>query len=558
MPYNVLVEVKSGILLTSEGEQQRRWTEHFRELLNRPPPTVVPNIQEAATDFDISTDVPSRREIIQAINSLKNGKAPGHDNLNAELFKADPELAATILTPLFTKIWEQEEILTDWSRGVIIKIPKKGSLSDCNNWRGITLLSVPSKIFCKVIIQRIIQAVDDLLRNEQSGFRKGRGCTDNIFTLRNILKQCSDWNRELYVNFIDHEEAFDSIHRDSLWQILRAYGIPQRIINIIKCFYSNFTCCIDQGDLSFEVKTGIRQGCVMSSMLFNIAIDWVLCRTMEDQRRGIRWTPFTILEDLDFADDLALLSHTRQHIQEKTDRLSMFSNQVGLRISLKKTEAMCVNVPSPTKIRVRGKDIPYTNKFTYLGSVLCQDGSTSVRIQSRLNKARNAFMSLRSVWRSASYSTKTKLRIYQSCVFSTLLYGSECWRMTEQDLSKLASFHTANLRKILRIFWPQKISNDQLLRQTKQKDIRTLVNRRRWRWIGHVMRKASNNIARNAMHWTPEGKRNRGRPKTTWRRTVEKRLRGLDYSWSTIEKLVRQIDRQGWKDFVATLCATQA
>ena len=165
-------------------------------------------------------------------------------------------------------------------------------------------------------------------------------------------------------------------------------------------------------------------------------------------------------------------------------------------------------------------------------------------------------MSLRSVWMSASYSTKTKLRIYQSCVLSTLLYGLECWWMTEQDLSKLASFHTANLRKILRIFWPQKISNDQLLRQTKQEDIRTLVNRRRWRWIGHVMRKASNNIARIAMHWTPEGKRSRGRPKTTWRRTVEKRLRGLNYSWSTIEKLAK--DRQGWKDFVAALCATQA
>ena len=296
---------------------------------------------------------------------------------------------------------------------------------------------------------------------------------------------------------------------------------------------------------------------VMSSMLsMPYCYRLVLCWTMEDQQTGIRWTPFTILEDLDFTDDLALLFHTRQHIQEKTDRLSIFSNQVGLRISFRKTEAMCVNVPSPTKIRVRGQDIPYTNKFTYLGSVLCQDGGTSVDIQSRLNEARNAFMSLRSVWRSASYSTKTKLRIYQSCVLSTLLYGSECWRMTEQDLSKLASFHTANLRKILRIFWPQKISNDQLLRQTKQEDIRTLVNRRRWRWIGHVMRKASNNIARIAMHWTPEGKRSRGRPKTTWCRTVEKRLRGLNYSWSTIEKLAK--DRQGWKDFVAALCATQA
>ena len=99
----------------------------------------------------------------------------------------------------------------------MIKIPKKGSLSDCNNWRGITLLSVPSRIFCKVIIQCITQAVDDLLRNEQSGIRKGRGCTDNIFTLRNILEQCTEWNSDFYVNFIDYEKAFDSIHRDSLW-----------------------------------------------------------------------------------------------------------------------------------------------------------------------------------------------------------------------------------------------------------------------------------------------------------------------------------------------------
>ena len=119
-----------------------------------------------------------------------------------------------------------------------------------------------------------------------------------------------------------------------------------------------------------------------------------------------------------------------------------------------------------------------------------------------------------------------------------------------------ASFHTTSLRKILRIFWPQKISNDQLLKQTKQEDIRTIVTRRRWRWIEHVLRKDNNNIAKTAMRWTPEGKRRRERPKTTWRRTVERELRELNYSWSTIEKLAR--DTQGWRNFVATLCAAQA
>ena len=99
-------------------------------------------------------------------------------------------------------------------------------------------------------------------------------------------------------------------------------------------------------------------------------------------------------------------------------------------------------------------------------------------------------------------------------------------------------------------------ASDQLLKQTKQEDICTIVTRRRWIWIGHVLRMDNNNIAKTAMRWTPEGKRRRGRPKTTWRRTVEAELRELNYSWSTIEKLAR--DRQGWRNFVATLCATQA
>ena len=96
----------------------------------------------------------------------------------------------------------------------------------------------------------------------------------------------------------------------------------------------------------------------------------------------------------------------------------------------------------------------------------------------------------------------------------------------------------------------------QLSRQTQQGDIRAVVTRRRWRWIGHVFRKDNTDIAIIATPWTREGKRNRRRPKSTWRRTVERELREFDHSWSTIEKLVR--DRQGWRDFTAALCATPA
>jgi len=210
-------------LLTTEREQEACWAEYFKDVLDRPPPTVEADIQEAETDLDVNTDPPNKHEIIAAIKTLKNKKAPGQDSLNVELFKADPELSARIPQPLFTAVWEQERVPDDRTKGTIIKIHKKGPLSDCNNWRGVTLLSTPSKILAKIIIQRIFSAVDQQLRQEQAGFRRGRGCADQLFTLRNIIEQCTEWQRQLYINFEDLQKAFDSIqrqlvaHTSSLW-----------------------------------------------------------------------------------------------------------------------------------------------------------------------------------------------------------------------------------------------------------------------------------------------------------------------------------------------------
>ena len=137
------------------------------------------------------------------------------------------------------------------------------------------------------------------------------------------------------------------MHRESLWCILWAYGIPQQIIEIIKSFYNNFTCRVDNSEISFEVKSGVRKGCAMSAMLYNMTIDWLMRHTIEDQSRGIRLTLFSTLEDLDFAYDLALVSHTRQHMQEKTTRLSTYAQQVGLKISKEKKEVMLLNASNP-------------------------------------------------------------------------------------------------------------------------------------------------------------------------------------------------------------------
>ena len=147
------IRSKDGKLLTTDKEQDERWREHFNEVLNRPPPTITTEIEEADEDLPVQTEAPRKEEIISAIKCLKNSKALGHDNICAELFKLDPNLSAEILQPLFNEIWIKKKIPDDWTTGIIIKIPKKGDLQDCSNWRGITLLSIPSKILAKFIIQ---------------------------------------------------------------------------------------------------------------------------------------------------------------------------------------------------------------------------------------------------------------------------------------------------------------------------------------------------------------------------------------------------------------------
>ena len=154
---NTPIVDKQGRLLTTEAENEARWAEHFSEVLNRPPPTTEAEVERPDNDQDVSAAPPEKEEIMAAIRSLTTRKSPGQDSLNAELFKAEPEFAAQVLQPLFAAIWEEKQLPDDWTEGVIVKIPKKGTLRECNDWR---VLSVSSKILAKLIIRRISEAVD--------------------------------------------------------------------------------------------------------------------------------------------------------------------------------------------------------------------------------------------------------------------------------------------------------------------------------------------------------------------------------------------------------------
>jgi hypothetical protein len=160
------------------------------------------------------------------------------------MLKHGEEASVKYLTDICNEAWQKAEVPEDWTKDVVIKLPKKGSLSDCNNWSGITLMSTPGKVFSRILLNRIQIAVDATLRENQAGFRKGRSCLEQIFTLRNIIEQSSEYQREITINFIDLKKAFDSVHRLPLWKILKQYGIPDQDIEAFKALYKKSSCCV--------------------------------------------------------------------------------------------------------------------------------------------------------------------------------------------------------------------------------------------------------------------------------------------------------------------------
>ena len=144
-------------------------------------------------------------------------------------------------------------------------------------------------------------------------------------------------------NFIDFRQAFDSVDRETIWQLLHHYGIPQSFITLIQQLYEGATCQIIHNSKlteDFEVRTGVRQGCMLSPMIFLLVVDWVMHQTTKTGKTGIQWSLTQFLEDLDFADDLCLMSQKCQHMQQKTDNLAQEASKTGLQINLEKTEIM--------------------------------------------------------------------------------------------------------------------------------------------------------------------------------------------------------------------------
>ena len=209
---------------------------------------------------------------------------------------------------------------------------------------------------------------------------------NSLISLRNILEQCQELQAPVYINFVDFSKTFKCIIRERLRDITRQYGIPDIFIRTFKALYYQSSSCVTEGGRFsswFEVKSGVRHGCPMSGFIFVLIMDWVM-RHINDRRRGLRWIFTSVLDDLDYADDVALMSSRFADLQEKTERLAATADIVGLKINPRETKVLRLNHRCTDYIRIQGEEVEDVESFVSLDSVLDKLGGTEADSKRRL------------------------------------------------------------------------------------------------------------------------------------------------------------------------------
>ena len=274
---------------------------------------------------------------------------------------------------------------------------------------------------------------------------------------------------KVFAVFIDYKKAFDRVWHDGLFSVLQQYGVPRKLINIIRDLYSKAKSCIRvNNNLTdwFETTIGVWQGCLLSPDLFNLFLENILAEAFDDCKKlGINVDGYK-LKDPRFADDIALIADSENDLQTLIERVHDVSKKYGMEISIPKTKALILSHEDQLQVNIKLDDtsLDQVNRFKYLGVILTpsNDSTNEIKSTCRLLLASTALGKLQKVWSDKDIILSTKLRLLNALV-PVLLYGSEIWTIKRNDLKKLVAFEMRCYRKVLNITWKDKIRNEDVL-----------------------------------------------------------------------------------------------
>ncbi|XP_011685474.1 PREDICTED: uncharacterized protein LOC105448526 [Wasmannia auropunctata] len=352
---------------------------------------------------------------------------------------------------------------------------------------------------------------------EQARFVKGKGTREQILNVCQIIEKSREFNKPVVLCFVDYAKVFDCVSWEKLWKVLKEMGVPEHLISLIRNLYLDNGAYVkidSRCSNVFKTRRGVRQGCILSPMLFNSYGEYIIRKTIEDWEGG-----FVVggrkITNLRYADDTVLLATSMDEMEELLRKLVTESEELGLAVNKSKTKLIVINRANKLANINVIQDIDTVDGLIYLRSYIDKNGDSAPEIKRRINIARDAMARLVNIW-NRGITIKTKIRFVRALVFPIFMYGVETWTIRERERQRIDAFEMWCWRRMLRVLWTAKRTNISILKEVGIKERLSVTCRKRILYFGHVVRRGDENLEKLVLTGSVESKRPRGRSPSRW------------------------------------------
>ena len=415
--------------------------------------------------------------------------------------------------------------------GLIVNIFKKGDREDPGNYRGITLLSVVGKVFCKILNNRLVQCLDKegALHEGQAVFRLNRGCMDNVYTLNEIVQGRLRENKKTYAFFLDIQKAYDTVWHDGLWYKLWDMGVKGRMWRVIKKMYmSSRSAVLLEGEKSdsFNVDQGVAQGCSLSPILFSVFINDLL-KEVEQAELGIQLSSCKTFGGMLFADDFVGVSDSKENLQKLIDVVYSYCSKWRLRANVIKSAVMVFSKDAVNGCWKWGEySLPKVSSYSYLGIDFSSNGAWDMHIKKLLDNGTKKVNQLHKVISNRNVNLSAHRLLLLSVIRPSIEYGSEVWEGNKSQARSLESIILDGAKRILGC--SSKTCNEAVRGDMGLDTLQSRRDRAKLKWWYKLASLPEDRYPKQLFNQEWNIKPRRGRQRKVWSRMVDDLFKSLD------------------------------